>query len=51
MAMAQNITAIPAKRTIGTQKATQKVQKIRVAAYNLYQQLPIRNINRLWEYP
>lgn len=33
MAMAQNITVIPAKRTIGTQKPTQKVQKIRVAAY------------------
>lgn len=31
--MAKNITVIPAKRTIGTQKSTEKVQKIRVAAY------------------
>lgn len=30
---AQNITVIPAKRTVGTQKRVAKVQKIRVAAY------------------
>ena len=33
MAMAQNITVIPARRTIGTQKKAEKVQKTRVAAY------------------
>lgn len=33
MAMAQNIMVIPARRTIGTQKKTEKVQKTRVAAY------------------
>ena len=33
MAMAQNITVIPARRTVGTQKKTEKVQKTRVAAY------------------
>ena len=31
--MAQNITVILAKLTIGMQKLAQKVQKIRVAAY------------------
>ena len=31
--MAQNITVIPARRTIGTQKKAEKVQKTRVAAY------------------
>ena len=36
MAMAQNITVIPANRTIGTQKATQKVQKIRVRLIAVY---------------
>lgn len=33
MALAQNITVIPARRTIGTQKQSAKVQKTRVAAY------------------
>lgn len=33
MAMAQNITVIPARRTVGTQKRAEKVQKTRVAAY------------------
>lgn len=33
MALAQNITVIPARRTIGTQKPAEKVQKTRVAAY------------------
>lgn len=33
MALAQNITVIPAKRMIGTQRPDTKVQKIRVAAY------------------
>ena len=33
MAMAQNITVIPARRTVGTQKKAEKVQKTRVAAY------------------
>ncbi len=33
MALAQNITVIPARRTIGTQKLAEKVQKTRVAAY------------------
>ncbi len=33
MAIAQNITVIPARRTVGTQKPTQKKQKTRVAAY------------------
>lgn len=33
MAYAQNITAIPARRKVGTQKPEKKVQKIRVAAY------------------
>ena len=33
MALAQNITVIPARRTIGTQKPAAKVQKARVAAY------------------
>ncbi len=35
MALAQNITVIPARRSIGTQKPAAKVQKIRVAAYCL----------------
>lgn len=33
MALAQNITVIPARRSIGTQKPAAKVQKTRVAAY------------------
>jgi len=33
MAMAQNITFIPAMRTVGTQKTAEKKQKVRVAAY------------------
>lgn len=33
MAIAQNVTVIPAKRTVGTQKSTGKVQRTRVAAY------------------
>ena len=33
MVLAQNVMVIPAMRTIGTQKATGKVQKTRVAAY------------------
>lgn len=33
MPIAQNVTVIPPKRTIGTQKKTEKVQKIRVASY------------------
>ena len=33
MEMAQNVTFIPAVRTIGTQKPTEKKQKVRVAAY------------------
>lgn len=33
MAMAQNVTVIPPKRTIGTQKKTEAAQKTRVAAY------------------
>ena len=33
MVLAQNITVIPARRTVGTQKAAAKVQKTRVAAY------------------
>lgn len=33
MALAQNITVIPARRSIGTQKPTAKIQKTRVAAY------------------
>jgi len=33
MMLAQNITVIPARRNIGTRKATAKVQKTRVAAY------------------
>lgn len=33
MALAQNIAVIPARRKVGTQKATEQVQKTRVAAY------------------
>lgn len=33
MNLAQNITFIPARKTVGTQKATEKKQKVRVAAY------------------
>lgn len=33
MALAQNITVIPARRTVGTQRKAEKVQKTRVAAY------------------
>lgn len=33
MGLAQNITVIPARRTIGTQKAKEDTQKTRVAAY------------------
>lgn len=33
ISLAQNVTVIPAKKIIGTQKTTGKVQKIRVAAY------------------
>ena len=33
MPLAQNITVIPARRSIGTQKPAAKIQKIRVAAY------------------
>ena len=33
MALAQNITVIPARRKVGTQKSTERVQKTRVAAY------------------
>ena len=33
MALAGNITVIPAKRMVGTQKASKQVQKTRVAAY------------------
>lgn len=33
MAMAQNVTVIPPKRTIGTQKKAETAQKTRVAAY------------------
>ena len=33
MALAQNITVIPARRKVGMQKATEQVQKTRVAAY------------------
>ena len=33
MTLAQNITVIPARRTIGTQRKTEAVQKTRVAAY------------------
>ena len=33
MNLAPNITVIPAKRTIGTQKSTEEKQKTRVAAY------------------
>lgn len=33
MALAQNITVIPARRTVGTQKRVEKIQKVRVAAY------------------
>lgn len=33
MAIAQNITVIPARRTVGTQKTNENVQKMRVAAY------------------
>ncbi len=33
MALAQNVTLIPAKHIIGTQKSMSKVQKVRVAAY------------------
>jgi len=33
MALAENITVIPARRTIGTQKKEEKIQKTRVAAY------------------
>lgn len=33
MSLAQNITVIPARRTVGTQKSTTKKQKTRVAAY------------------
>ena len=33
MAMAQNITFIPAVRTVGTQKPAEKKQKVRVASY------------------
>lgn len=33
MAIAGNVTVIPPRRTIGTQKETKKVQKTRVAAY------------------
>ena len=33
MALAQNITVIPARRKVGTQKSTEWVQKTRVAAY------------------
>ena len=32
MAMAQNITFIPAVKTVGTQKPAEKKQKVRVAA-------------------
>ena len=31
--IAQNITVIPARRTVGTQKTNENVQKMRVAAY------------------
>jgi len=33
ISLAKNVTVIPAKKIIGTQKITDKVQKIRVAAY------------------
>lgn len=33
MAIAQNITVIPARRMVGTQKPAEKKQKVRVAAY------------------
>lgn len=33
ISLASNVTVIPAKKTIGTQKATDKKQKTRVAAY------------------
>ena len=33
MDLAQNITVIPARRTVGTQKKAEKMQKTRVAAY------------------
>ena len=33
ISLASNVTVIPAKKTIGTQKTTDKVQKTRVAAY------------------
>lgn len=33
MALAENITFIPAMRTVGTQKAAETKQKVRVAAY------------------
>ena len=33
ISLAQNVTFIPAKKIIGTQKTTDKVQKTRVAAY------------------
>lgn len=33
MGLAQNITVIPARRTVGTQKSNENVQKMRVAAY------------------
>ncbi|MGF7142366.1 DNA invertase Pin-like site-specific DNA recombinase [Anaerotaenia torta] len=33
ISLAKNVTVIPAKKKIGTQKATDKVQKTRVAAY------------------
>ena len=33
MTIPQNVTVIPARRTIGTQKPESKIQKTRVAAY------------------
>ena len=33
MILARNITMIPARRMVGTQKPTEKPQKLRVAAY------------------
>ena len=33
ISLASNVTVFPAKKTIGTQKATDKKQKTRVAAY------------------
>jgi site-specific DNA recombinase len=33
ISLASNVTVIPAKKTVGTQKETDKKQKTRVAAY------------------